>query len=66
MDAGDLHGPGRVYRQEHDDVEPIAPEQASAEMRRAVERLRWQLRAGTPAEAAAPPEDDADDRRSGD
>lgn len=46
MEAGDLHDPGRLYRDEHEDGESIAPQQALAEMRIAVERLRRQLHAG--------------------
>ena len=65
MEAGDLHDPGRLYREEHGDAEPIAPEQALAEMRGVVERLRRQLQAGLLADWVVPPDGEADDQESG-
>lgn len=61
MEAGDLHDPGRLYRDEHEDGEPIVPQQALAEMRRAVERLRRQLQTGMSADQVAEPDDEVDD-----
>lgn len=66
MEAGDLHDPGRLYREEHEDIEPIAPQQAMAEMRGAVEGLRRQLQAGMSADQVAEPDDEVDDLGSGD
>lgn len=63
MEAGDLHDPGRLYREEGEDDELIAPERALAEMRGAVERLRRQLQAGLAADRAASPDVEVGDRQ---
>ncbi|NUP54170.1 MAG: hypothetical protein HOW97_43680 [Catenulispora sp.] len=62
MDAGDLHDPGRLPGEEDQDNDlELAPQQALAEMRTAVARLRSRLRAAPPADASALPQEHEDD-----
>lgn len=65
MEAGDLHDPGRLYREGREDAEPIAPEQARAQMRGVVERLRRQLQAGLAADQAELPGNEIEEQGSG-